>query len=230
MTYGHEGETAPISGWTWVKDPVLQYYYEQDQNRLTDEIDNIQKNGGRIRARNIIRAHCQGLICKLKREDRDLLERVHLPCDVLSSMVRSYITSSGEDWRSYLVDRYNIEDFRCNWYSSEYSKGIVGHIISLASCAANDSSVNGFTERQLCDILWAVRISLKNMVESELGRALSRKDLILLTELIMNTGSEYLELHLATAKNFKAVDANYGKLPEKWEAEERLEQERLAQI
>lgn len=229
MTCGYEGET-PINGWTWVKDPVLQHYYDQDQTRLSDEINSIQKNGGRIRARNIIRAHCQGLICKLKMEDRDLLERTHLPCDVLSSMVRSYITEAGEDWRVYLVDRYNIEDFRCDWYGSEYSKGIVGHLISLAGCAANDSSVNGFTERQLCDILWAIRISLKNMVEIELAKALSRKDLILLTELVMNTSSKYLDLHLETARNFKSVGDNYGKLPKRWEKEVRQEEKRLVQL
>lgn len=228
LTYGYEGENTTQNEWIWVKDPMADYC--PDPSLLAEEIDNVRQNGKRIRARNIIRAHCQGLIYKLSPEDRLTLEQVCLPCDVLSSLVREYVSVFGDDWKEYLIERYDIEDFKTNWESTEYSKGVTGHLISLASCAANDTSVNGLTERQLCDIIWSLRVSLKNMIEIELGRLLTGRELIQLTERIMNTAVGYLELHLLTAKNIGQTTDSYGVLPARWTQEKEAEEARLLQL
>jgi len=219
ITYGYEGEKYEDTGWDWVRDPVIEYIDKNNEKNIRKEIESINNRGDGIRVRNIIRAICQSALCKESHKTRVLIQNVYLTPDMLSSIVRQVINEKGEKWKDCISRSFNID---IKWESSQYEKNLYGQMISLASCASNTCTSNGLTERELCDIVWSIFLSLKATISIELCRRLTKKEMIMISHIVCECVPSYLNLYIQTVENVKNTIDKQGILPKKWQKEKQL--------
>lgn len=235
ITNPYEGEIEDNTineDWNWIKDPVIELYQRRALTQITEEVEKLKKDGKRIKSRNVIRAKCQSLIYSLTHEERLILEHTKLPCDTLGSLVRTFVKNVSKQWQLYLITEFpkNAVFFTEAWSEEKYEKNTSGHLVALATCAANVVSVEGMTERQLCDIMWSLRIALKAIITIEINRELNQFEMQKLTDQVVEVIDVYLKLHLETATLVQSSMDKVGLLPEKWREEVVVEEARIEEL
>lgn len=199
--------------------------------RILEEIQFLKKN--LIKTRNvIIRQKCQSLFLTLSDSDRILLENVKLPNDTLVSINRKFIISAIPKWQECLNQSFSeVEKLKeMNWYESKYSKNVEGQLVSIASKSSSILHVNGLNERNLCDIMWSITLSLTTIISEFIDRRLDTTEIEGVTRLILPIIKIYLKMYTETVYSLHKTLERVGKLPEKWKKEDDEEQKRLEKI
>lgn len=235
LSSSYEGEIENDSiahDWEWILDPHDKRFQEQYRETIKDELHRLQIKGKMIKSRNIIRGKCQSLICNLDNETRLLLTTVKLPSDNLGSILRSYINTVSPYWQQFCMVNFPEHQhfFSHIWHESRYSKNTCGQILSLAHCAALSVQQCGLQERQLCDIIWAIRVGLKSIIVNEIGYNLDIRTSNDLNEQLIKTIHIYLDLYIESVHQIGKSLEKMGNLPQKWADEDKIHMDDMRRV
>ena len=218
--------------WSWVLNPEDEKMLNLRNQQIQQEIQNLQRNRKLIRSRNVIRAHCQTLICSLPEEKRIILEQRRLPMNTLCSIIRNLVETLAPKWQKKLAESFPEHHafFEKDWTEQKYEKNLHGQLIALPTCASRSIAQEGLNERRLCDVVWSIRVTLKSIISMELQRSLTPRELHGIDHFFPEAVRMYFGMYVESIVAIGDTAERLGILPELYKSQDEREEIRLKEL
>eukprot|EP00019_Armaparvus_languidus_P002779 CAMPEP_0168600642 /NCGR_PEP_ID=MMETSP0420-20121227/12907_1 /TAXON_ID=498008 /ORGANISM="Pessonella sp." /LENGTH=384 /DNA_ID=CAMNT_0008638775 /DNA_START=36 /DNA_END=1187 /DNA_ORIENTATION=+ len=217
-------EDEILEGWVAIEsraDRLAKFINQSQYSEISKELRNLQNHSLYKIGRRPLRKLAQIYLDKTSEAENIYLKQT-LDASKRTAIVRETVTSYATLWLEQLKPIFEndtkFENFKENFHTTEYSKGVVGAMVDSAAMAS--LSENGLDSKTLGDMSYILIRTLSKEIQTV--NDLQRKHVdCLIKNIVIPFDEKVIQLWSKTAKISAIGSKNEGNLTEKWKKEEK---------